>query len=541
MTFFKYVEQFDYLSTEAKLTLNYQGKVQMKTFLGGIISLISIFFSIGLSIYFFIQFLTKNNKTLISSREYSHFVNLTGSHQLPFLFRLSDLDNKPYKNPEKIYTIGLKYWYRGKAELLKIDEQENKDIKIEKCDINKHFGEYKELFTNLSDLNTFFCPILREDNETIYGLYGSSKPFSYYQFYIHKCMNDSSNNNGCEKINIIDSILSNTYLDIRTVDYSINSLNSNNVKKATVRADRHMISSTAVYKRIWMYLDWIEYVTDNGLFFENDNIEYFHQVNSMRYDVDLLDYNLSMLPGTFLSVTILSTGQVIKYNRHFLKLQEYLANVGGITKFINAIAFFLNYYISQNLYYLKLINGFVFDQYRISPEKSRIIGQINKKLSTSSLNKSFKKRMTILNEELSKNAKSKDKGKEVAQKIKIKWFKLILPFTFPNNTKKNVRDKYYLINKYLNVFDLMKTIELSQFMLKNLDDFGVQKTLCFRGMQIINDEQEKDTKYIYKNSSKKNYSSFADSNNNKQGKGKYMYNSESNENIVNSIIQDEKY
>ena len=67
MKYLKYVKQFDYFSTEAKLTMNLRDKKQMETILGGIISLISITASATLTIYFFVQFLTKNNKTLISS------------------------------------------------------------------------------------------------------------------------------------------------------------------------------------------------------------------------------------------------------------------------------------------------------------------------------------------------------------------------------------------------------------------------------------------------------------------------------------------
>ena len=99
-----------------------------------------------------------------------------------------------------------------------------------------------------------------------------------------------------------------------------------------------MISIT-VYKRIWYYLDWIEYTTDDGFFFEHDTTESFHKVNSIRYDVGMRNQEESMIPGTFLVVTVLSTGQTLLYNRHFLKIQEYLATVSGITKFVSQIAF----------------------------------------------------------------------------------------------------------------------------------------------------------------------------------------------------------
>lgn len=328
MKYLKYVKQFDYFSTKAKLTMNLRGKKQMETILGGIISLISITASATLTIYFFVQFLTKNNKTLISSNEYSPTVNITSSKTVPFLLRLSSQENKPYENPEKIYKIRLKYLFGGKIENSKNNEQQNSEIEVEKCDINKHFGEYKELFHNITDINTFFCPAPRKDNETIYGLYGNIKPYLFYHFHIFKCIKENENNE-CEDESKIDELLSDTYLDMRTVDYSINSQNSENVKIATVRTDRHMISDS-VYKRIWIYINWVEYVTDKGFFFSSEETKTFHQVNSIRYDVDLRDISISFIPGTFLTVSILSTCQTLIHNRHFLKFQEYLATIVGI-------------------------------------------------------------------------------------------------------------------------------------------------------------------------------------------------------------------
>lgn len=265
MKYLKYLKQFDYLSTEDKLTFNLRGKKKMKTIIGGIISMIAIASSVTLTIYFFVEFITKNNKTLISSNEYSPTVNITYSHKIPFLLRLSNLENSLYKNPERIYKIRLKYWFGGKLINSEIKQQEHVDIDVEKCDINKHFGDFKELFENITDLNTFFCPVLRSPNETIYGLYGNIKPYSFYHFHIYKCIKENENNE-CEDESKIDELLSDTYLDMRTVDYSINSQNSENVKIATVRTDRHMVSDS-VYKRIWMYINWVEYVTDRGFFF----------------------------------------------------------------------------------------------------------------------------------------------------------------------------------------------------------------------------------------------------------------------------------
>ena len=66
---------------------------------------------------------------------------------------------------------------------------------MEQCDINKHFGEFAFLFKDISDLNTFFCPVTRMENQSVVGIYGGEKVFQYYHFYITMCINSTEFSN----------------------------------------------------------------------------------------------------------------------------------------------------------------------------------------------------------------------------------------------------------------------------------------------------------------------------------------------------------
>ena len=107
MKYLKYIKQFDFLSTEAKLTFNIKGETRIKTIIGGFISVLSVIVSTSLTLYFFIRFVAKNNKTLISSSQYSPNVNFTFSNKLPIMMRLSSQENQAYDNPESIYKIKM--------------------------------------------------------------------------------------------------------------------------------------------------------------------------------------------------------------------------------------------------------------------------------------------------------------------------------------------------------------------------------------------------------------------------------------------------
>ena len=87
----------------------------------------------------------------------------------------------------------------------------------------------------------------RSYKNSIYGIYGNILPFSYYNFYYSIC--DIEDNSNCYEKEEIQSILSNVYLDIRTIDYAIKSYKKD-VKELTIKNKRFMLS-LSVYKRIW--------------------------------------------------------------------------------------------------------------------------------------------------------------------------------------------------------------------------------------------------------------------------------------------------
>ena len=70
-----------------------------------------------------------------------------------------------------------------------------------------------------------------------------------------------------------------------------------------------------------LYLNNIKYITNNGYFFNKNEINFF-QHDLIRYDVDLRDIEKIAIKGTFLSFTILSIGHIQRYHRKFVKIQD---------------------------------------------------------------------------------------------------------------------------------------------------------------------------------------------------------------------------
>ena len=285
----KLIKKFDFLSHKATLTFNEKGEIGYKTYIGGIISLFSILSSFCFCIYFLYRMFGRKDLSVIYSTQLNPFVNLTYSHKLPFLLRLTDTNSEPYDEDEKLYYITASIWYGGTndSNLSYSAKQYSVSLNVTKCDINKHFSdEYKDYFKNITDLNTYYCLEQRNSSQTIYGIYGNINPFSYYSLTLRYCKNSTENNNSCYSYEKIENTLDYMYLDVIFIDYTIDSMKKENVKEIFIRKGRYELSSI-LFKRIWLYFENIKYIIDNGYIFSDEKNEYFHDYESVRSDFNI--------------------------------------------------------------------------------------------------------------------------------------------------------------------------------------------------------------------------------------------------------------
>ena len=452
----KYIKKIDFLSCSANFTFNENGETKYKTIFGGIISFISIFGSCGLCIYFLLKFFDRNEASVVHSTQTDIYINNTISHKMPILLRLSDTNSKTFDNPEKIYNITLKVWHGGSNDSTTL-LQTYEDVEMEKCDINKHFnGEFKKIINDIDNINTYFCPIQRNYNQTLYGIYGSIYPFSYYSFTIRFCKN-STENNLCYPLEYSVNLLQESYLDVIIIDHTLDSLNIKNTGTMTLLKERFMISST-MFKRIWFYLENIKFLTDDGYIFQNNKIDNFHRYNSVRFDVDSRD---TINVYYFATLTILNTSQTSQYYKTYTKIQDYIPVMGGITKAFTLIGTFLNYFNALNSYYFKLITDFMIDK-----NNDKIYKKLRNKTNISLIN--LRNQFSDI-----QNSKYKIFGKQPfnyikkANSAKIDFIQKrisskLLPLKLSSKNSKYKKELYKLIeelNKRLNIITVLRKLE----------------------------------------------------------------------------------
>ena len=116
--------------------------------------------------------------------------------------------------------------------------------------------------------------------------------------------------------------------------------------------------------------------------------------------------------------------------------------------------FFINYFVSLNSYYISLINGFVFENYKDIYNKQNI--SLDEKGTKNTHEIIVKPKMTLTN--LVSNDKSSKKI------VNIKWYRRFLPFVYSVRKSKSIIERLESVNRYLSVFEIMKATELSRLL-----------------------------------------------------------------------------
>ena len=452
------IKKIDFLFQEVHFTFNKKGDTGLKTIFGGLLSLLTILLSMTVSSYFIFRLLFKTDATVILSTKQDSNIKLLYSYKLPFLFRLSDTYSIPL-DYLKIYEIKVNYWYSIPNPFNNITIQQIRNLTYKRCNINEHFNDFKKDFINFNnkDLESFFCLDPREENYTFFGSYGDKDSFSYIHFEFFICNNETTKNQ-CLSKEEIKKILNDAYLDLRYINYNIES-NKKNVKSISIKSERVPISFSA-YKRVWINFKTIDFISDNGILFSSTKEELFHQFSNLRIDTDLRDIDNGILPGNFLSLTFSLNGEVSVFTKIYSKLQNVLATIGG---FIKAITFFfhiVNYFNARNSYYKKLIKDFLIENQKAKKAQCILINKTNNiiyNLANNNSNYRLNFKDSYQNNFIN-NLDIKMKNKNNFKNSFKNTFNSF-SFSLPKIISKKMKWYIEIINNKLNIINILNTLE----------------------------------------------------------------------------------
>ena len=268
-----------------------------------------------------------------------------------FVFAIS-LQFPNYTNyiNESIYFLKL---YDVEYEFLEDNSYifKEKEIPITSCS-NYSFKALSDYFKGLN-LKQLYCANF--SGYFLEGEYGQKK-WRTINFKFSKCRNNSNYNN-CLNEKDIDNYLQSGYVDIFMTEQMVVPKDFKNPIKIYGKNVFDSINGRE-YMDFWVYLKRLEVQTDKGIIFdqiEKRSVLSFEKTSTMKY---------TLLDETFLQVILRISINKDIYDRTYMKMQEALANVGGMVKIIFTIGEILNYLTKLILYRNYILQFFNMDFFK---------------------------------------------------------------------------------------------------------------------------------------------------------------------------------
>jgi hypothetical protein len=326
------------------------GYKSQRSYIGAFISIICCSCVFMFFIYFFEKILSHSKPNMVVS-------NL-----------IDDLPDKYYFTDDFVFAISLQFpnytnYVNESIYFLKLYDVEyqflednsyifkEKEIPISLCS-NYNIKVLPEYFGGLN-LKQLYCANF--SGYYLEGEYGQKK-WRTLNFKFSKCRNFSNYNN-CLNQEEIGKYLQSGYVDIFMTDKMIVPKDFKNPTKIYGKNIFDSINGKE-YMDYWIYLKRLEVQTDEGIVFDQivkKSVLSFEKTSKMKY---------SLLDETFLQVILRISINKDIYDRTYMKLQEALANVGGMVKIIFTIGEILNYLTKIILYRNYILQFFNMDYFK---------------------------------------------------------------------------------------------------------------------------------------------------------------------------------
>jgi hypothetical protein len=396
------VNFLDILSPQANLFIFNQ--TRHKTLIGAFFGFFSIIAITACAFYFTVQTFQRKDATIIYNQNSLITYPLNISN-IPLMTLLMDGSGNKMKNQNSTYTIKytyLQYFTSYDATGKAVSNFTIDYLDTEPCNLDTSFGEYRKYFEGFNNMQESQCLPLNKYNLSLYGQKGNTnKGYSNIQIYVNTCVNDTYTK--CLDPASIETALSNVKLSVQTIGYEINHQNYSNPFIETVMKFELGMSST-IFKRYSIFQKNIIYETDYGFLFED-------KVTGIRFaSDDYIDISVDLRKSSgslpqFLPVrTVFGQGvfylssKTDFYFRSYTKLQDLMANIGGIVKGILLISQFITSSLTSKLNYKKLYetifsnNNFIKKQQHLSQQdqlknqNSKSINNVEEKTLNHSIN-----------------------------------------------------------------------------------------------------------------------------------------------------------
>ena len=456
--------------------LRYDRKPEYNTISSIIFSILTIISTIIVLLYYVTRLFQHKNFTIIHNSEQLYEKKILNFTRIPILIGFVNDGGRPVTIDPKYLSITLDkndhYPDKDKEGVMYL-RRESKSIKLEYCDINKHFNNDSYIIGMIDDFEyqNYLC-VVPGQNLSIAGRYGDSiHGYDILEIHLIKCDNNS-NNSSCASEEELNQFYKNSYLSILYLSEALNHYDYKNPIKRVFRSEVFMVVSHSV-KRYYYYFAPGEYFSDNGYLFLESKKYFFFEYTKTDLDFVEVEDQSYYSNATLIEVAFSSVDKFITYERSYPKIQDSLGNISGWFRVLRTFCQMISNFFSEKIFLLDIINKISnmnekkkLNKFVIKDNKEKskfynnnyMYNEINSKnkiqLSRTSIKgynlKDINMNKTMLtNDALNHNLNSNDEIKKTIslnkKKIQMSYIEYILPFWIMKK-----RDKYSLIIFYKN-------------------------------------------------------------------------------------------
>ena len=347
-----------------RIGLFYQNKDRIGSKFGFCLTIMYIFISLGLFIFYTSQTIRRTN-----IRVHDSTMNLKESSNInidPNLFYFAFGVENPKTSTrfidETIYYPRVTFFEKIKeGTTLKIIEE--KELEIERCKQEKFGEKYQSLFVQ-GELNDSYC--INDINLTLSRGFKSDE-VSYIKIGIYACVNTTENNNHCKSKEVIDQHISGTYFSFLAKDIGLDPSNYKDPIIPTLQ-NLHTTIDKSFFRDFILYFGLTEVQTDIGLFEEiihkESYMNFIKTTQSFYYRDEQHYYN----GETMCEIQFKLGDEIRVQKRTFTKMTEVFAITGGYMQLISTVFKIISFLSNRLVYEIKMVNSL----FNIYPENKKI-------------------------------------------------------------------------------------------------------------------------------------------------------------------------
>ena len=340
-----------------RLGLFYDGRERIGSVFGLTLTLIYIIVSLFIFIYYTVSIVKKEDLQVNDSTEYSKntpYINLNNSNLFYFAFGVEYAENASRFVDETIYRARAVYYY-GKKNTSggAFNTIEYRDLKIEKCKVEKFGKDYQHLFTE-GEFDDSYCVSNLDLALTGGFIYDE---FSCIRIFIYPCKNATKNGTRCKPQEEIDKVLAGGYFSILLKDIGLNPNNHSYPVLPTIQ-DFYTTISKDFYKDVIFNYEITDIISDEGIFYEKKKSERYLKYDKIKESFYFRDDKEYYYKGkNICKIEIRLSDNIHVQRRSYKKFSSVLSTTGGYMQMIYTIFMLISLIPNQFKMETIIVNG----------------------------------------------------------------------------------------------------------------------------------------------------------------------------------------